>query len=191
MKTKLCAFLSVILICLVVANLVVIHKRAVYIEPRENLLATAPSVEEIKIEEEPIVYDGLTYDELVDKINLSLHSTIENKGDLFVSYSLEVGVDPYLAVAIVLHETGCKWECSRLVKKCNNVGGQKGKPACNGGAYKAYSTLDEGIKGYLDNLSRNYIQKGLLTPEQIGPKYAASKSWATKINKYIKEIKEK
>lgn len=191
MKTKLCAFLLVILMSLVVANIVIIHKKAVYVEPKENLLATSSIIEEMKIEEDPIVYDGLTYDELVDKINLSLHSTISNKGDLFVSYSLEVGVNPYLAVAIVLHETGCKWECSNLVKKCNNVGGQKGGPSCNGGSYKSYPSLDEGIKGYIDNLSKNYIQKGLLTPEQIGPKYAASKTWATKINKYIKEIKEK
>ena len=100
-----------------------------------------------------------------------------------------MGLDPYLATAIILHETGCKWNCSTLVKKCNNVGGQKGKPSCNGGSYKRYDTLDEGLIGYMDNLYYNYIAKGLKTPEQIGPKYAMSKTWAGKVNKYIQEIK--
>ena len=42
--------------------------------------------------------------------------------------------DSYVAVAIMLHETGCKSNCSSLVRNCNNVGGQKGSPGCNGGA---------------------------------------------------------
>ena len=96
-----------------------------------------------------------------------------------------------MAVAISLHETGCKWECSRLVKQCNNVGGQVGSPSCNGGNYRSYETLDEGIKGFIDNLARNYISKGLTTPEEMNHKYAASKTWASKVNKYIEEIKAK
>ena len=56
-----------------------------------------------------------------------------------------------------MHETGCTWGCSKLVKECNNVGGQKGTPSCNGGSYKAYNTLDEGIIGFLDNIYYNYI----------------------------------
>lgn len=87
--------------------------------------------------------------------------------------------------------TGCKWECSRLVKQCNNVGGQIGKPSCNGGSYRSYETLEEGIKGFIDNLARNYINMGLTTPEQMNPKYAADKNWASKVNKYIEEIKAK
>lgn len=147
--------------------------------------------ENIEDEIEKIVYDGFTREELINKINKSLNSTISNKGDLIVDYSLEFDVDPYLATAIILHETGCKWECSNLVKNCNNVGGQKGSPSCNGGAYRSYETLEEGVKGCIRNLSNNYIKKGLVTPEQIGPKYAASKTWASKINYYIEEIKNK
>ena len=138
-----------------------------------------------------IVFDGLTEKELIAKINKSLNSDLEGKGNLFVKYSLENNVDPYLAVAISLHETGCKWECSQLVKKCNNVGGQVGKPSCNGGSYRSYKTLEEGIKGFIENISRNYIKKGLTTPEEMNSKYAASKTWASKVNKYIDEIKSK
>ncbi len=141
------------------------------------------------IEKTVYVYDGLTRDELVAKINKNLNSTLSGKGDIFVDYALSLGLDPYLATAIVLHETGCSWECSHLVKACNNVGGQKGGPGCEGGSYKAYATLDEGIKGYMDNLYNNYYALGLTTPEAINPKYAASTAWASKINYYMQKIK--
>lgn len=164
-------------------------------------------VEEVVIEEEledvktydevntvpvdPIVYDGLTMGELADKLNRSLKSTISGKGYLIASYSLQLGIDPYMATAIILHETGCNGTCSSLVRECNNVGGQKGGPSCGGGSYKAYSTLDEGIMGYLDNLYRNYYSYGLTTVETIGPKYAASTTWASKVNNYIALIKSR
>ena len=68
-----------------------------------------------------IVYDGMTMSELTEKLNRSLKSTIAGKGDIFASYSLERGVDPYLAVSIMLLETGCNWSCSSLMRRCNNV----------------------------------------------------------------------
>ena len=140
---------------------------------------------------DPIVYDGLTMGELADKLNRSLKSTISGKGYLIASYSLQLGIDPYMATAIILHETGCNGTCSSLVRECNNVGGQKVGPSCGGGAYKAYPTLDEGIMGYLDNLYRNYYSYGLTTPETIGPKYAASTTWASQVNNYIALIRNR
>ena len=152
-------------------------------------------VEEVVIEEEledvktydevntvpvdPIVFDGLTMNQLAEKLNHSLNSTISGKGYLIASYSLQLG------------ETGCNGTCSSLVRECNNVGGQKGGPSCGGGAYKAYATLDEGIMGYLDNLYRNYYAYGLTTPETIGPKYAASTTWASQVNNYIAMVKSR
>lgn len=136
-----------------------------------------------------VVYDGLTLEELSAKLDRSLNSDLAGKGNLFVSYALELGIDPYMAVAIVLQETGCKWDCSQLVKQCNNVGGQQGSPSCGTTGYKAYATLDEGIKGFMDNLYYNYYAQGLTTPEAINTKYASSPTWATKINNYIYTIK--
>ena len=184
MKTKLCIPLGILIIF---ALLYLANDKTAQFEST-NLLADV-SVEDI--EEDPIIFDGLTEEELITKINRSLNSDLENMGELFVTYSLEKGVDPYLAVAISLHETGCKWGCSTLVKQCNNVGGQVGKPSCNGGSYRSYETLEEGIKGFIDNLARNYINMGLTTPEEINSKYAADKNWASKVNKYIEEIKVK
>lgn len=138
------------------------------------------------IPEEKIVYDGLTMEELVDKINQSLNSTISEKGYLIASHSVELGVDPYMATAIILQETGCKWDCSYLVKNCNNVGGQKGS-GC--GSYSYFSSIDEGIISFIDNLYYNYISLGLTTPEQINPKYAEDQNWSVNVNKYIETIK--
>lgn len=184
MKTKLCVFLGLFAI----SNFMHITiEKPTIIEPNQNLLADS----HIEVEkEEKVVYDGLTEQQLIEKINKFLKSDLKNKGDLYVTYSLEKGVDPYLAVAISMHETGCKWGCSTLVKQCNNVGGQVGGPSCNGGSYMKYNTLDEGIKGFIDNIAKNYVQKGLTTAEEMNPKYAADKNWASKVNKYIDEIKE-
>lgn len=137
------------------------------------------------------VYEGLTLEEVSSQLNRSLSSTLANQGDLIASYSIERGVDPYLATAIMLHETGCNYKCSSLVTYCNNVGGMKGSPSCGGGDYLAFSTIEEGIKAFIDNLSNNYYAVGLTTPELMNSRYAASTTWATKVNAYILSIKSK
>ena len=146
--------------------------------------------EERKRQEElsKIVYDGLTLEELSNKLNRSLNSTISGKGELFARLSVDYGVNPYLAVAIVMHETGCKWECSNLLKTCNNVGGMKGAGGCGGGEYASFPSLDEGIEAYMSNLNRNYFSYGLTTPEAMGPKYAASTTWAAQVRSYMNQI---
>ena len=136
-----------------------------------------------------IVYDGLTMDQLSKKLDRNLKSTLKGQGRTFAKYSVQLGIDPYMAVAIVLHETGCSWNCSNLVKTCYNVGGMKGSPGCGGGSYQKFSNLDAGIKAFMYNLYNNYYKYGLKTPEQINAKYAASKSWATKIRQYMRKIK--
>lgn len=137
-----------------------------------------------------IVYDGMTKEELGAKLNRSLKSTLSGYGDKFADLSLEYGVDPYVAVAIVLLETGCNsGRCSSLVRTCNNVGGMKGNPGCGGGSYARFSSLENGIEAFIKNLSLNYYQRGLTTVELIGKKYAESNTWATKVNRYISKIK--
>lgn len=140
------------------------------------------------IEEEKIVYDNMTLEELGAKLNRSLNDDLKGKGDLIATYSIEKGVDPYLATAIILQETGCTWKCSNLVKSCNNVGGQKGK-GC--GSYRSYPSLDNGIKSFIDGLSKNYFSKGITSAKEINKRYAADKTWYKKINSYITKIKNK
>lgn len=136
-------------------------------------------------EEVKYVYDSLTYDELVKKINKVLKSDLSGTANLYIDACLEYEVDPYIAVAISLLETGCKWGCT-LGK--NNVGGNM---KCQNGSCSLirFATLEDGINFFVKNLRNNYYNYGLTTVETIGPKYAQSKTWAQKVNKYIEEIK--
>lgn len=137
------------------------------------------------------VYANLTLSELSEKLNKSMKGTISDKGELLASYSLEKGVDPYLALGIILLESGCNYKCSTLTSQCFNVGGMKGSPGCWGGSYKAFNSIDEGIKAFIDNLSRNYYAYGLTTPEAMNRKYAESDTWAMKVRNYMSSIAAK
>ena len=133
-----------------------------------------------------IVYDGMTLDELASKLDRSFKNELYGKGYLYASYSLEKGVDPYLAAAISLEETGCNWNCSSLVKSCNNVGGMVGS-GCGG--FSSWPTLDDGIRAFIDNIYKNYVAYGLTTADTMNPKYAENPLWANNVNNYIRIIK--
>lgn len=133
------------------------------------------------------VFDGLTMEELIAKLNKSLKGVLANQGNLVASKCIELGIDPYLAVAIMLHETGCSYSCSSLARTNYNVGGMKGPS----GSYQKFSSIEVGITAFLNNLYGNYYKNGLTTPEKIGTKYASSTTWATKINSYMKKIAAK
>lgn len=133
---------------------------------------------------DPVVYDGMTLQELTDKFNRVLRSNLSGTGYYFAKYSIDYGVDPYIAVAISLHETGCNWSCSNAVKNYNNVGGMR-----SGGGLISFSTIEEGIKGYINNLKKNYYNYGLTTLEQISSKYAASSTWVSQVNGYVNMVK--
>ena len=138
-----------------------------------------------------IIYDGMTITELTDKLNKSLNDYLTNTGYFFADYTRKTGLNPYLSVAIVNLETGCKWSCSSMTRTCNNIGGLKGRPSCNGSSYRKYNTLGEGIDGFLDILYNNYYLKGMTTAESMASIYAASSEWSNKVNTYMNEIKSK
>ena len=143
------------------------------------------------VDDGSIIYDGMTLTELTNKLNKSLGHYMTNTGYFFANYTKKTGLDPYLAVSIVLLETGCNWKCSTITVQCNNIGGLKGGESCNGKSYRKYNTLGEGIDGYLDIIYNNYYLKGMTTPEQMAPVYAQSSVWAEKVNGYMNEIKAK
>lgn len=132
-------------------------------------------------------YNNESVETIYNKINRYLNSNLKNKGEFITKYSIEVGVDPYLAASVILHETGCEWNCSYLSRECNNFGGNKGKPSCNGGSYRKFENAEEGLTYAINNLS-NYYKKGLTTPEQINKKYATSTAWAGKVKNYMNKL---
>ena len=137
-------------------------------------------------ENDIIVYDGLTLNELSTKIDNVLNSTLDGYGKTIATLSLNAEVDPYIAASIILVETGCKWNCSYLVKHCNNVGGMKGT-GC--GSYGKFPDLTTGLNAFITNLSKGYFKQGLTTPEAINRKYAENPNWHNDVNYYLKLIK--
>lgn len=159
-------------------------------ETTEEMAVVLPGEEEI--ETEPYVFENMTMEELTIQLDKSLHSDLTGTGYLYAKYAIKYNVDPFLAVAISLHESGCNSTCSEKVTVCNNVGGQKFSPTCYaGGSYGKYDSLEEGIEGFIANISNNYIQKGLTTPEAMQLKYVGNNTspWASKVNKYIEKIR--
>jgi hypothetical protein len=131
------------------------------------------------------VVDHFTREEIIEKLNNKLGGVLSGKGQLIVDTSLEKGVDPFVAAAIMMHETGNG--TSKIARTCNNVGGQKGS-GC--GAYQAFSDINTGIVGMINNLYKNFYSRGLNTIDSIGPRYAESGSWPAKIHYYVNMLKK-
>lgn len=172
---------KIIIIC-ILALLITISLILIKNNNKNNEVPTFDEKEDEEII--PIVYDGLTLDELAEKLDRSLTNELSGMGYEIASRAINLGIDPYLAVAIILHETGCSWNCSTILKNKNNVGGMK----ASNGNYASYPTLVEGIDAFMNNLYYNYYQKGLTTPEAMNKKYAESTAWSSKINNYIEKI---
>ena len=130
------------------------------------------------------VFEGMTMEELTAKLNRSLKGILAGHGDVIASHSLSLGIDPYVAAAIMIHETGNG--SSKIANSCYNFGGQKGA-GC--GAYKRYNSVDEGLRGMIDNLNRNYYSRGLTTIDTIAPRYAESSDWPAKIHYYVNRLR--
>lgn len=156
-------------------------------EPKEEEVKEEVQTTEIK-EETPKVEEKseeeIQEENIANQLNKLLKSTLANTGNLFAKYSNQYGVDPFLATAIALHETGCSWSCSSAVNNKHNVGGMMGS---NGLIY--FDSLEAGIEAFIKNLKKNYYDYGLTTPEQMNKKYASSTTWASKINDYINKLK--
>lgn len=154
----------------------------------EVVMETAPA--SVIVPPRVEVYEGMTLEELGDKLNRNLgNDIVAGKGMLIAAECVNKGVDPYVATAILLHETGCGSSCSNLARVCYNFGGQKGGPSCNGGAFKKFNSIDEGLVGLINNLYKNYYSIGLNTVEKIAPKYCEGDTWAGKINWFVDKIR--
>ncbi len=151
----------------------------------EVVMETAPAA--VIIPPRIEVFEGMTLEEIAAQLEKTLKNDISGKGMVIAKRCIDLGVDPFIATAIIMHETGCgQRQCSSLARNCYNFGGQKG-PGC--GAYRRYNSIDEGLEGMINNLYKNYYAYGLTTVEAIGPKYAESDTWVSKINWYVNKIR--
>lgn len=90
-------------------------------------------------------------------------------GDTIIRMAEEQGIDPVLAAAIMMHETGRG--TSNAVVKYNNPGGIM-DPASGWSRLKRFSSLEEGLSYTMANLKRRIIDDGLNTIEKLGNVYA-------------------
>lgn len=177
-------------IVIIVLVLLITLSSAIYINHTEKekakILKKTKEKEEVELIVNKINENGSSNKEIekiANRLNEVLEFKLANQGMLYASYSIERGVDPYLAVAISIHET--YRGASKEVTEYNNVGGMRYK-----GRALQYDTIEEGIINYIDNLADNYYAKGLDTPEKMQSKYAGSTSWATNVNYFYNKIKD-
>ena len=192
MKNKVLLLILYIFICLTILGFELPDEKQeyLYLETVNTTNIVFNEFEEKYNEyQETHYFKGEHIDTITKKLNRLLNSSLKNKGRFIAEYSLKQNVDPYLVPAVILQETGCYWSCSRLAKSCNNYGGQKGNPSCNGGAYRRFKTKNEGLKFTIRKIA-GYYNDGKTTANKIGPSYATSKTWATKVNNYIKKLKK-
>ena len=89
----------------------------------------------------------------------------------------------------MLHETGCTWNCSYLSRVCINVAGIIGNHGCNGGSYRKFNTIEDGMMFAIKKLN-SYYKKVYKTPKQINPFYAEVNTWYKKVDNYVKKLKK-
>ena len=126
-----------------------------------------------------------------ERLNAVLGGKLSGTGKTFVQISNVFKVNPALMAAIAMHETGNG--TSNAVKTKNNCFGMM-----SSSGLRTYTTITEGIRAGISNLSRNYIYQGRKTIDAIQKKYAPvgaandptglNKNWQNGVNKFYKNI---
>ncbi|MBM7716017.1 NlpC/P60 family protein [Heyndrickxia sporothermodurans] len=116
-------------------------------------------------------------------------------GDTIISLADEYGIDPVLASAIMLHETGRG--TSNAVRNYNNPGGIM-DPASGWSRLMRFPTMEEGLRYTMANLKRRIIDDGLDTIEKLGAVYAPigaendpnglNQHWVPKVTEFAAEL---
>ncbi|UVI86657.1 CHAP domain-containing protein [Staphylococcus aureus] len=91
---------------------------------------------------------------------------LEGKSQYLLDLAKRNKIPQSLFVAILAQESG--WGKSENAKRHNNVASLMG----NSNQLWGYKTVEDNLEHYAKILKSEYIDKGLTTPETIGPKYA-------------------
>ena len=145
---------------------------------------TQESTENNVQEDTSLAFEGKSVLEVAEVLNKTLGGVLVNQGEAFARLSMEKGMDPYLLVAISIHETGNG--TSSAARNKYNFGGLM----CSG-RLCTYSSVEDGIEKYVNVVYKNYFLQGLTTAETMNKKYAASTSWAMQVNAWYDRIKNK
>lgn len=127
------------------------------------------------------------------KINKVLTGNLAGYGNYYAQMGEKYGIDPMIASAISMQETGGN---SYGVRVQHNVGGIM-DASSNWTKQKSYASLEEGIEAHVKNLAWHKSQ-GRVTPEQLKPSYCPdgaandpsglNQHWLPGVNKYIERM---
>ena len=179
--------LSLIIIACLAYNLVLLNEHGIFNVTRVEAKESSEFVAAIEIE--PVVYEGMTLMQLASQLEKSMRGVLSGNGIYYAKYSIEYGVDPYLALAISSYETG--WGSSSLAVSCNNVGGMvAGQTTCSTSRFAKFYSLEEGIEAHIRNIYNMYYAYGMTTPYEMQYRYAGgSTTWAGRVTWFYNYIK--
>lgn len=109
-------------------------------------------------------------------------------GQLFVAVADEYGLDFRLLPAIARKEsTFCKSNIAQTYYNCFGYG----VPASGITDAGKFSSYEEGLRTVAASLKRNYLDKGLTSPEAIMNKYCppSNGEWAAHLNQWLEEMR--
>ncbi len=121
---------------------------------------------------------------IVEKFLSNLNSPIANLAGYIVQTSDNYGIDWRLIPAIAAKESGA---CRAIPEESYNCWGW----GIHSKGTLRFSSFEEAIDAVSKGLKENYIDKGLVTPEQIMSRYAHpdSTTWADDVKAYIDKLK--
>lgn len=113
--------------------------------------------------------------EFIDNVLCAYKSPACGTGQTFYTYGVTYGIDPVYALAFYWHESN--FGKSGMATVTLNVGNLRSSPV-QADQYKGYArfnTWEDSIKAWFMLISSDlYVKAGLVTVEQIVPKYAPS-----------------
>ena len=163
----------------------------IYLGKHEDNTSSDPEKENNEQEIVNTNYDGESIETIGQKMNKIFDKTqLEGLGEFIAKTSINKSVNPYLIGGIILESTNCKYDCSVLLKQCNNVSGYKDSPGCFGGSYKKYNTKEDSITDLVSRISKDFYTKDVQTPLKMFKSYGKDEVWAFKVNRYMDELKK-
>lgn len=128
-----------------------------------------------KSEYQSYKYESLIVNQAIKNVLIKHNSYLSTYSNLFVKYSMKYNIDPYLLVSISGLESSFGLH---MVQNSYNAFGW-------GGGFIYFTNWDNSIETISKNLKTNYYNYGYITVDEIGTKYAESKTWAIRVNYFI------
>lgn len=158
---------------------------AVLTAPQANALVNEAGLA-AQLQTNTVTQQNEAIDERVVKVNALLKkhkSPLAEYAEVFVKEADEHNLDWRLVASIAgLESTFGK----RIPYNSYNAWGWGIPTGASSGI--AFSNWEQGIATVSEGLERRYVQRGLDTPEKMGPVYAASPSWAVKVRYFMNQF---